>query len=127
MKNFFLRKLITYGSFILILSIITLIYTLLIHYQKIDPTAKSYSNTTFVIGIIVFFILGLISGKVADKNGLLEGLIAALFIILISLIVNLFVKVNFEANSFVKMGTYLLASGLGGIIGVNLNNRKGKK
>jgi len=88
---------------------------------------KSFNTSTFIIGIVCFFLLGFISGNVAQKNGLLEGLVAALFIILITLIINLFVKVDFNFRTFVKVVTFLVSSSLGGVIGVNFRpflNRK---
>lgn len=124
LKNFLKKKMLVYGIFFSIVAIIAVIYTILVYFKKIDPNAKTFNTVTFIIGMFAFFILGLTSGNVANKNGLLEGLIAALVIILISLIVNLFVRVNFETGNFIKMGSYLLASGLGGVTGVNLKNRK---
>ena len=124
MKCFLKKQLIIYGTFMIILSIIAVIYTLLLYYQKIDTSIRSYNIITFIIGVISFFILGIISGIVANKNGLLEGLIAALMIILITLIINLFLKINFHHNNFVKMGSYLLSSCLGGVIGVNIGHKQ---
>ena len=80
---------------------------------------KQFNTTTFIIGIICFLLLGLLSGNLAQKNGLLEGLIAALIIILITLIINLFAKVDFNFRTFLKCVTYLTASSLGGVVGVN--------
>ncbi|MGB7530347.1 MAG: TIGR04086 family membrane protein, partial [Bacilli bacterium] len=81
--------------------------------------ASSFNTTTFIAGIVLFFILGIAAGNTAQKNGLLEGLIAATFIILVTLIINFFVHVPFVAKNFVKIASYLTASSLGGIIGVN--------
>jgi putative membrane protein (TIGR04086 family) len=113
------RKLFVYFCFILILAIFSSIYALLIYLGKAPSKASSFNTTTFIAGIVLFFILGIAAGNTAQKNGLLEGLIAATFIILVTLIINFFVHVPFVAKNFVKIASYLTASSLGGIIGVN--------
>ncbi|HHU55628.1 MAG TPA: TIGR04086 family membrane protein [Acholeplasmataceae bacterium] len=127
MKTTFRKAFFIYLFFLIILSLFTLIYSLLIYFGKINSNMKSFNTSTFIIGIVCFFLLGFISGNVAQKNGLLEGLVAALFIILITLIINLFVKVDFNFRTFVKVVTFLVSSSLGGVIGVNFRpflNRK---
>ncbi|HEY8395322.1 MAG TPA: TIGR04086 family membrane protein [Bacilli bacterium] len=119
MKTKIKRKLFVYFCFILILAIFSSIYALLIYLGKADSKVSSFNTITFVAGIIIFFILGVVAGNTAQKNGLLEGLIAATFIILVTLIINFFVHVPFVGKSFVKVASYLTASSLGGIIGVN--------
>jgi len=119
MKRVFKKVFLVYFFFLLILTIFTIIYALLIYFNKISSSIKSFNIVTFIIGILSFFLLGLMSANMAQKNGLLEGLISALYIILIVLIINLFVKVDFNWKTFIKTITYLLASSLGGIIGVN--------
>ncbi len=119
MKNSIKQKLIVYLFFLLILSIFIAIYALLIYTNKIAGDKKSFNTYTFIIGIVSFLILGLLSGNCAQKNGLLEGLLAALIIILISLVINFFTEVPFISKSFIKIATYLISASLGGIIGVN--------
>lgn len=119
MKTAFKKAFFVYLFFLIILSVFTIIYALLIYYGKVDSNMKSFNTGTFIVGIVCFFLLGLISGNIAQKNGLLEGLVSALFIILLSLIINLFVKVSFDFRTFVKCVIFLLSSSLGGVIGVN--------
>lgn len=119
MKTAFKKAFFVYLFFLIILSLFTIIYALLIYFGKVDSNMKSFNTGTFIVGIVCFFILGLISGNIAQKNGLLEGLVSALFIILLTLIINLFVKVSFEFRTFLKCVTFLLSSSLGGVIGVN--------
>jgi len=119
MKTAFKKAFYVYLFFLIILSIFSIIYALLIYFGKINSNMKNFNTSTFIIGIICFFLLGLISGNIAQKNGLLEGIVSALFIILITLIINLFVKVDFNFRTFVKVVTYLVSSSLGGVIGVN--------
>lgn len=119
MKNSLRRKLFSYIVFLLILSIFSSIYALLIYLNKASSKASSFNTITFIMGVLAFFILGFFTGNTAQKNGLLEGLIAALIIILITLIINCFVQVPFVARSFVKVVAYITSASLGGIIGVN--------
>lgn len=119
MKSKLKVKLFVYLCFFLILSIFAAIYALLIYLNKANSQAPSFNTFTFILGVAVFLILGILAGNTAQKNGLLEGLIAAAFIITIALIINFFIHVPFVARSFVKTASYLTASALGGIIGVN--------
>ena len=98
--------------------------TFLIHKQIVPSTENSFKNTSFIIGIILFLLLGIITGFVARKNGLIEGLLSSLIIICLSLIINLILKVNITSFYFIKIASFTLSSMAGGIIGVNLANRK---
>ena len=114
------NKLFTYLIFTIIVLLFSFIYALLIYYDKLNIDYKQFNTITFIIGIILFLILGFISGIRANKNGLLEGLTAALIIILISLIINLFINEKFEINNLIKLSSYITSSSLGGVIGINL-------
>lgn len=122
-SNFFKAKLSVYLIFFIIVTLFATIYAILIYYNKLSSTTSSFNTYTFIIGIVLFILLGLISGIKAKKNGLIEGLTAALIIILFSLLINLIIKVPFESRNLVKIATYLTSSGAGGIIGVNINSK----
>lgn len=119
MRKVFKKVFYVYMFFLIILSLFTIIYALLIYFNKINSSIKNFNTITFIMGILSFFLLGLVSANIAQKNGLLEGLVSALFIILITLLVNLFIKVDFNFRTFIKTVTYLVASSLGGVLGVN--------
>lgn len=119
MKNTIKQKLIVYFFFSLILAIFVGIYSFLIYTKKISSDRKTFNTYSFVIGVFMFLILGIVSGNIAQKNGLLEGMTAALVIILISLIINFFADVPFINKNFIKTVTYLISASAGGIIGVN--------
>jgi putative membrane protein (TIGR04086 family) len=108
-----------YLTFFLILIIFSSIYALLIFLNRANSQAPSFNTFTFIMGVVVFLILGFLAGNTAQRNGLLEGLIAAAVVIMIALIINFFVHVPFMARSFVKTASYLTAAALGGILGVN--------
>lgn len=124
MKNRIIRLCKIYCFFLLIVLIISLIYAFLIHKEIISPSTKTFNNTTFIIGIICFFILGMICGLSAKKNGFLDAFIASLIIVLISLIINLFLKESYSFSTFIKNVVFVLSASLGGIIGINLNSKK---
>lgn len=119
MKYKIKRKIFVYFIFILILTIFSSIYALLIFLNKANSHLSSFNTITFIMGVIAFLVLGFLAGNSARKNGLLEGLTAALFIILVALIINFFVHVPFVTRSFVKTVSYLTSAALGGIVGVN--------
>ena len=116
-------KLFTYLLFIIIMSLFCGIYSLLIYYGKVNSDENTINIVTFIIGVISFMILGLLSGIVARKNGLIEGMLAALIILLIVLLLNLIFQVPFVGKNFIKMATYIISSSVGGIIGVNLRKQ----
>ncbi len=123
-KSKFKKTLGVYLIFIFILCITCIIYALLIRSGKAQSSGKTFNIVTFILGIIDFLVLGLLTGIVAKKNGLVEGLIAALIIILLALIVNLFAHIPLDTRFFLKGLTYILASALGGVVGVNIAARK---
>lgn len=126
MKNTIKKKMFAYIVFLLILSIFASIYALLIFLNKANSQVTSFNTITFIMGVLAFFLLGLLAGNTAQKNGLLEGLIAASVIILLTLIINFFVQVPFIARSFVKTVSYITAASLGGILGVNFRPLLGR-
>ena len=119
MRKTFKKLFYLYLLFLIILSLFTIVYSLLIYYGKVSSDMKHFNTWTFIIGIICFFILGLVSANLAQKNGLLEGLVSALVIVLLTLLINLIVQVPFSFRTFIKCVTYLVSSSLGGVIGVN--------
>lgn len=119
MRKVFQKAFYIYLIFLIILTLFTIVYAILIYTGKINSDIGKFNTTTFILGIISFLILGLVSGNIAQKNGLLEGLVSALIIILLALIINLFAKVDFNFRTFLKCVTYLTSSSLGGVIGVN--------
>lgn len=125
MKNNFLKnKLTIFFLFIIILSVFSLVYSLLIYYNKLKIDNNSFKIISFIIGIVSFLILGFISGIICKENGLINGLLNALIVILLSLLVNFFINNNFNISNFIKISAYLISSSVGGIIGVNILPKK---
>jgi len=117
------KFLFVYLIFTIILTSFAFIYALLLHKGIFSTANNSFKTITFVFGIIMFFILGLLSGIVAKKNGLIEGLFSSLIILAIVLLLNLIIKIEIKPMFFIKLGSFILSSMAGGIIGVNLVNK----
>lgn len=117
------KFLFVYIIFTIILTLLAFIYASLLNKDILSTTNPSFKNITFIIGIILFFVLGLMNGIVAKKNGLIEGLFSALIILSIVLLINLIIKIDIKPIFFLKIGSYLLSSMAGGIIGVNIINK----
>lgn len=115
-----------YLFFLLLILFLSSLYTFLIYNKVINPSITSFNNTSFIIGIICFFILGLISGSSANKNGFLDAFICSLIVIMFVSVLNLFMKEEFTKLTFIKSSIYVLTSSLGGIIGLNMNKKKEK-
>lgn len=110
--------------FTIILSIITIIYTILIYNNILIKDPKQIKILAFITGIILFFIVGIVSGKKSEKNGWLRGLISGLLIYGIIIIIK---SLNNNLNDyfiFIKITTYLLSSTLGGILGINFKRKR---
>jgi len=110
----------TYLIFMIILTIFAFVYAILINNDVIMLSNKSFKNISFILGLLVFLILGIVSGITAKKNGLVEGLFSSLIIISISMLLNLILKIEIEPLYFIKIISYLICSMAGGIIGVNI-------
>lgn len=117
------KFLFVYIIFTIILTLLAFIYASLLNKDILSTTNPSFKNITFIIGIILFFVLGLMNGIVAKKNGLIEGLFSALIILSLVLLINLIIKIDIKPIFFLKIGSYLLSSMAGGIIGVNIINK----
>lgn len=74
----------------------------------------------FLTSIIVFVILGFLSGNIKNKSGLVNGVLLSTFVVLVLIIVSIFVSsISLQFSHIVRFIIMVLSSGLGGIIGVN--------
>ncbi|MFR7880698.1 MAG: TIGR04086 family membrane protein [Christensenellales bacterium] len=91
--------------------------------EKIDISTAGIYRTSFIIGAIIFFIYGLLTGITEKKKGFLSSFISTFIIIAIIIIVKLLSKQSFQPTNLIKYGVYLLTSVVGGILGVNLTSK----
>ena len=101
--------------------IFTLIYAFLLYNKVLEPDEITIYIATYILGGVLFFVLGLLKGIFIKKNGLLEGLLSGTFIIFIVLLTNFIIGKNFTSMNLVKIIAYISLSSLGGIIGVNIS------
>lgn len=123
--KFLKNKALSYFIFIIILAITIIIYTSLLYFGVISSNDNTVKTVSFVMGLILFLILGLISGLKEKKSGWLAGFTSSLFLVLIVIFVNIISK-NLTVMSLIKYLAYVISSMLGGIIGVNIITKKGE-
>jgi putative membrane protein (TIGR04086 family) len=116
-----LGKLLKYSLFLLIFSlIIFFILTIYIYYFSKTPNLEIVYN--FVIPICIFMVSMMYSRSIHEK-GLIRGI--ELWIIYFAFV--LLIKVLFSYPAEIKIlhnGVILIMSILGGVIGVNIKNRR---
>ena len=102
----------------------SLIYTLLGYNNTITLTTKLNRIMSVILGSLFFLLTSLMYTKTKLKNGFLHGLLLGTIIISIIIIIKLFTKTMIPANYFIKYAVYIFASIIGGIIGINRQNKK---
>jgi len=107
------------------LAITIIIYTSLLYFGVISSNDNTVKTVSFVMGLVLFLILGLISGLKEKKSGWLAGFTSSLFLVLIVIFINIISK-NLTVMSLIKYLAYVISSMLGGIIGVNIITKKGE-
>ena len=116
-----LGKLLKYSLFLFIFSLITyFILTVYIYYFSRNPNLEIVYS--FVVPICIFLVSTMYSRSIHEK-GLLRGI--EIWIIYFAIV--LLMKVLFRYPAEIKIlynGVILIMSILGGIIGVNLKNKR---
>ena len=123
--KFLKNKALSYFIFIIILAITIIIYTSLLYFGVISSNDNTVKTVSFVMGLVLFLILGLISGLKEKKSGWLAGFTSSLFLVLIVIFINIISK-NLTVMSLIKYLAYVISSMLGGIIGVKKKKKKGE-
>ena len=123
--KFLKNKALSYFIFIIILAITIIIYTSLLYFGVISSNDNTVKTVSFGMGLVLFLILGLISGLKEKKSGWLAGFTSSLFLVLIVIFINIISK-NLTVMSLIKYLAYVISSMLGGIIGVNIITKKGE-
>lgn len=105
--------------FLIIMTLTILIYTLLVYSGHATNEPIKFRITSFLIGLILFLVLGFFSGNIEQKKGWIAGLSSALVVIIFVIIIQLFAKDPFTFDRVLKYLAYLSAGTFGGILGVN--------
>ena len=106
--------------FYIITVIISLIYTFLLYNNIIPNNNSNIKLYSFIIGIILFMILGIISSTRANKKGWLVGLLNGMIVIIISIITKSLQNIHIDILYLAKLFIYLMSAILGGMIGINI-------
>lgn len=101
------------------LFLITLVFiTSLLNLIGVNSTITNL--LIFIFNISLFFIFGLKNGKKANNKGYLAGLKVGGLFLLVLLIISLFTSKNiFSLTTFIYYLVLILASTLGGSLGIN--------
>lgn len=101
------------------LFLITLVFiTSLLNLIGVNSTITNL--LIFIFNISLFFIFGLKNGKKASNKGYLAGLKVGGLFLLVLLIISLFTSKNiFSLTTFIYYLVLILASTLGGSLGIN--------
>ena len=112
----------TYLLIILILPIILLTYTSIIYFFGNDIPANIIEIISFFVNIIIYMVVGIISGLMFKKRGLLVGALIALILFLVIFFIHIITK---------SINIQLIIRGISGIISSGFlaalcckNNRK---
>ena len=101
------------------LFLITLVFiTSLLNLIGVNSTITNF--LIFIFNISLFFIFGLKNGKKASNKGYLAGLKVGGLFLLVLIIISLFTSKNiFSLSTFIYYLVLILASTLGGSLGIN--------
>ena len=101
------------------LFLITLVFiTSLLNLIGVNSTITNL--LIFIFNISLFFIFGLKNGKKASNKGYLAGLKVGGLFLLVLIIISLFTSKNiFSSSTFIYYLVLILASTLGGSLGIN--------
>ncbi len=101
------------------LFLITLVFiTSLLNLIGVNSTITNL--LIFIFNISLFFIFGLKNGKKASNKGYLAGLKVGGLFLLVLIIISLFTSKNiFSLSTFIYYLVLILASTLGGSLGIN--------
>ena len=119
--NFLKHKAKSFLIFLIILALILLIYTSLLYKEIIPNNTSTINITSYIIGIVLFFILGGISGIFETSKGWLGGITSGIIPVIV---ICIFKLISQSLNSWllvVKYLSYIISSMVGGMIGINFN------
>lgn len=116
--KFLRNKAVTFLIFSIILVITLVVYTIFLYTGILQSNAEKMKTVTFIIGIILFFLLGLLSGQKEQSKGWLAGCSSGFTLLFLVIIFKLTSGGFTTWFIIVKYISYLFASILGGILGV---------
>jgi len=118
MVSNFKKNLMILLIWLILALIIIAISSVMVYLKWVTLTEKSVY--IFACGVILFLMLGFLSGNIKQAKGLYNGIMLS-FIVLIIIVLIQFLGLSetFSLNVLSKYAVFLLSGGLGGIFGVN--------
>lgn len=111
-----------YLCFLIMIPIITIIYTLIIYFLHPNINQSTLSIISLFVIIFIFFIFGIIVGLCNQKKGLLCGAVSTLILFGLIVFINLICH-SFDFRLLIKALLATFTAGLGGLIGINLKKK----
>jgi len=113
-----LKNLLKYLGYYTLFLITLVFVTSLLNLIGVNSTITNL--LIFIFNISLFFIFGLKNGKKASNKGYLAGLKVGGLFLLVLIIISLFTSKNiFSLSTFIYYLVLILASTLGGSLGIN--------
>ena len=112
----------SYLFFLIIVGIISLIYTSIIYFSNLSFSSNTLKIISFFVSIFIFFILGIYISFLYKEKGLMNAFLTSLILLTIILLFKFFTK-SFEINYLIKALACLITSSIGGILGINLKKK----
>ncbi|MBD9106663.1 TIGR04086 family membrane protein [bacterium] len=113
-----LKNLLKYLGYYTLFLITLVFITSLLNLIGVNSTITNL--LIFIFNISLFFIFGLKNGKKASNKGYLAGLKVGGLFLLVLIIISLFTSKNiFSLSTFIYYLVLILASTLGGSLGIN--------
>lgn len=121
--KYLLKKAIVFLITLFILAITSIIYTILLYNGIVNANTDTIYRTSFIIGAIIFFIYGILSGIVEQKKVLLSTLLSTSLILVIIIIIKNLSMDEFSATNYIKYAVYLVMSLLGSLISLSIKKK----
>lgn len=80
--------------------------------------------TIIIIGSVLMFIIGIITGKNANSKGYLKGLLISLICIFLFVILSLIFKYTLNINSLIYYIILVISTIFGSMLGINKKTKK---
>ena len=116
--NTFFKTLKSLSTFLIDLIIIPFLLTLF-------NLIKLNTNKTIIIiiGAIMMFIIGIITGKNSNNKGYLKGILVSVISILILVIFSLIFKFSLNMNSLIYYIILIISTTFGSMLGINKKSK----
>ncbi|MBP3504095.1 MAG: TIGR04086 family membrane protein [Bacilli bacterium] len=113
----------SYLFFLIITSISSIIYTSIIYFSNTQISTNTLNIISFFASVVIFFILGIYISHIFKEKGLMNSFMISLILLLLILLLKIITK-SFSVSWIIKSISCLLASSIGGIIGINFKRKK---